>query len=210
MATTTAASALLASMAKSAPKKTSGSKPKEGISNDALNSAIDKWIEADKEVRKWDGIKTTLHAQITGFAKPARLEACRSAGKVESTVTVNGRLNFSQKCQYSKIPAEHQEELTKAFGFKDAANYFKLRTTLSLKPEAVEDAELLGKLIEVLGEDGFAKAFTALQHLEVTETFHADYTLKPAVEKKAQPFLDSEVIKPYSPTLALPKGKKGE
>lgn len=202
MATTTQIDpmALLAGMAQQTEKKKGGKDVKPQITEPAMDAAIAQWIEADKEAKKWDGIRTTAEAQILAFAAPARLTECRRMGKVESTVRVNGKLNMTQKCQYCAVSMQHLPALKEAFG-ADADRYFKPRTKLELTEAAAEDKELLAKLIEALGPAKFAASFSVKQFAEVTEAFHGDFTLKPAVEAKARPFMESEIVKAYKPTL---------
>jgi hypothetical protein len=119
---------------------------------------------------------------------------------VESTVRVNGKLNVTQKCQYAVIPMQQLPSLREAFG-ADAERYFKPRTKLELTEAAVENRELLAKLIEALGPELFKASFSVKQYAEVTEAFHRDFTLQPDVEAKARPFLDMEAIKAHKASL---------
>src|SRR5512146_69913 len=82
MATTTQIDpmALLAGMAQQTEKKKGGKDAKPQIAEPAMDAAITQWIEADKEAKKWDGIRTTAEAQILAFAVPARLAECRRMG----------------------------------------------------------------------------------------------------------------------------------
>ncbi len=202
MATTTQIDpmALLAGMAQQTEKKKGSKDAKPQLTEPAMDAAISQWLEADREVKKWEGIRTTAEAQILAFAAPARLAECRRLGRVESTVRINGKLNMTQKCQYCAVGMPQLPAIKAAFG-PDADRYFKTRTKLELTEAAAEDQELLGKLIEALGPEKFAGSFAVKQFAEVTETFHTDFTLKSDVEAQARPFMDTEAIKPYKPAL---------
>jgi hypothetical protein len=191
--------ALLAAMAQQTEKK-GGRDANPQVHEPAMDAAISQWIEADKEAKKWDGIRTTAEAQILAFATRARLAECRRMGKVESTVRINGKISMTQKCQYCAVGMQQLPAIKEAFG-ADADRYFKPRTKLELTEAAAEDKELLGKLIKALGPKVFARSFTVKQFAEVTETFHNDFTLKAEVEAKAGPFLEREALKAYKPSL---------
>ncbi len=202
MATTTQIDpmALLAGMAQQTEKKKGKSAEKPAVNDASLDGSIGQWMEADKEVKKWEGVRTTAEAQILAFAAPARLSECRRMGKVESTIRINGRVNMTQKCQYCVVAMQQLPAIKEAFG-TDADRYFKPRTKLELTEAAAEDKELLAKLIEALGPEKFAASFAVKQFAEVTEAFHTDFTLKPEVEAKARPFMEMEALKAYKPTL---------
>lgn len=193
---------LIAGLAKRAPAKKGARPAKPEITEPGLDAAIDQWIAADKEVDKWEGVKTTAEAQILAFARPARLDVCRGMGKVESTVRLNNKVVMTAKCQYSKVAAEHMDALREAFPER-FDTYFKLRTRLELLPSATEDPAILQALVDALGPDRFAAVFAVTQYGEVTETFHSDYTLKADVQAAAEPFIESEVVKPYKPSLRV-------
>ncbi|MGE5607798.1 MAG: hypothetical protein ACM359_00945, partial [Bacillota bacterium] len=123
--------ALLAGMAQQTEKKKGKSAEKPAVNDASLDGSIGQWMEADKEVKKWEGIRTTAEAQILAFAAPARLAECRHMGKVESTIRLNGKVNMTQKCQYCVVPMQQLPGLTAAFG-TDADRYFKPRMKLEL------------------------------------------------------------------------------
>lgn len=193
--------AILAGMAQQSEKK-KGKEAKPQISEPAMDATIAQWIEADKEIKKWDGIRTTAEAQILAFAAPARLAECRRMGKVESTVRLNGKVSMTQKCQYCSVAATQLPALKEAFG-PAADRYFQSKLQLSVTEAAAADKALLGKLIAALGPEEFAKAFAVKQVIEVGEAFHSDFTLNPEIEAKARPFMDTEAIKAYKPSLRV-------
>ena len=177
-------------------------KQKLGFHDPALDTDIQQFVNADREVTKWESVRQTTEARILARAVPARLDLCRSEGKLESSIRVNDVLLMTQKCQYSKIPADRLPELGEAFG-DDSERYFIPRLNITLTPEASANEADLGKLIRALGPDEFRRVFKVERWAEVSETFHSDFTLRPEVQETALPFVDEEVIRSYKPTLRL-------
>jgi hypothetical protein len=188
--------ALVAAMAGKAQSKKGSREAKPTAVDPSMDATIEQWINADQEEAKWKSIKATAEAQLLEFGRKARVAACRKIGKVESTIRLNGKLNMTAKCQYSKIPIGSEDKLREVFG-DSYDQYFLTKTDLSLNEAAVNDPQVLQELVEAIGADKFNAWFTALQVIEVTESFHTDVTLKPAIEEKAKPLIESEIIKPY-------------
>jgi hypothetical protein len=140
--------------------------------------------------------------QIVSTVRPKRLEACVVAGKVLPSVTVNNRLTYTQTCKYSNVPEERKESLQDAFG-DTFELYFADTLSIGLKKEAANNEEVLEKLLEALGPEFFAMHFDVKRDLVVQEAFHHDYSVRVEVQETAQPFLDEETIRPYSPSLKV-------
>ena len=54
-----------------------------------------------------------------------------------------------------------------------------------------------------MGAQFFKKHLTVKHGIKVTDAFHSAMLLDGAVREKAQPFIDGQVIKPYSPSIKL-------
>lgn len=192
---------LIASMAAAAPAK-KGRTDKLTVSLPEMEPHIERFIEAQGEIDRWTAIAETERAQIDAAAGPARLEACRRAGKAEASVLINQRMTYTQQNRYSAIPAERMPELEEAFGHS-ARDYFRQTLKIELTEAAAEDEELLGALIEAIGPEVFARSFKVTRSVKVTEAFHTDYTLKPGVQERAQPFTDDQTIRAARASLKV-------
>ncbi len=196
--------ALLSGMAASAPAKKG--KDKLAFTDPALAPHVAGFIDADQKADEWASVRDTHAAQIRAVAGPGRLAACRRAGRVESSLVVNGALTFSQKNQFCPVDPANLPALGDAFG-EAAGRYFLPTMDVSLTPEVTGDPEalkaLVGVLLSALGAERFRASFKVVQRVKVSESFYDDWTLNPAVQATADPFIQSEVIKPYQPTLRV-------
>jgi hypothetical protein len=121
---------------------------------------------------------------------------------VVASVSVNGRLTFTQTSRYSTVPEARAEALAAAFG-DQAARYFKPTLSISLKAASANNEAVLTRLIEALGGDFFQANFDVKRDYLVDASFHNDYSTKPEVQAIAQPFIDEQTIRPYSPSLKI-------
>lgn len=201
-ATLTAPMGLLQKMAgKSKPAaKKKAEKPEVSLPD--LDRHILRWQAAKKRFDRYKSLADTEEAQILAAARPAYREACRAASSFESSAKVNGKLLLTAANKYSPVPQDHESALAETFG-DDFGRYFKAALQIKLTDEAAADEEFLGRLIEALGEDEFARRLTVTRTLSVTEALHRDIVMRPEVEEKARPFTESEVIKQYKPSLKL-------
>lgn len=195
------AASLLASMAAAAPTK-GGKSATPAVSLPELESTIDRWAEAKSQRDRFEAIMADAEAQIIAEGTRARLEACRRAGKVESSVRINGRVTMTQKCQYSAVPMEAAGRLDEAFGHSRAV-YFTVATDAKLTDAAVNDAGLLEDIMKAIGPARFAQAFQVKQVFKPSEAFHTDYTLRPEIEARAAELVQDQTIKPYKPSLRV-------
>lgn len=192
---------LLADMAQDQGAKKSKSTAVQ-ISAPQLQPHIERWKAAKAAADAAEATMATEADQIISAAQPLRLAYCAKMGRVESTVRINGALSMTQKCQYSKVPAEHAPALDDAFGHS-RAQYFTDRLSIALTDEAAADEEVLSSLIEALGPDRFRQVFKVSRWLEPTEVFHTDYTTKAEVQDRAAELIDAQIIKPYKPALKV-------
>lgn len=191
---------LLKRMAAKTPAK-KGKQEKPALNDPSLQADVDAYIKhrtAEDEAKSMaDAVKDRLVTAGQRF----RLEHCRAARAVESSVSINGKLTMTRSSAYSKVPAEREDALRAAFGEK-FDSYFKADLVIALTPDAATDEGFLGRLMEALGED-FEQKFTVTRSIKPTEQYHNDVTLDPAVEAAAQPFIDEQVIKPFAASLKI-------
>ena len=192
-----AASIVAAMAAKAKPK---GGSDTLTAQSSAIEPIIVQWENAKKEEEKWASLRKTCEAQLLMHGRSMRLEACRRVGRVESTISLNGKLKMTAKNQYSKIDMAHADKLREVFG-EAFPQYFHVNTDMKLTEKAADDETILTQIIEAIGAENFQAWFDATQHIAVTESFHTDLTLKPAVEALAAPLIQNEIIKPYSPSF---------
>lgn len=107
---------------------------------------------------------------------------------------------------FSKVPATAEPELVEAFG-DDFDTYFVPAMEIKLKEDAATNEAILEALMGAFdGEDGrpmFAEVFDVARWLKPTDTFFGKLMLDPATEEVAAPFIDSDIIKPYKPSLRV-------
>jgi len=201
-ATMTAPMDLLKQMAGASKKPAAKRKQdKPEVNDPALDQQIDTWTEARREAARHKSLADTAEAQILAAALPAYREACRQAGRHEASAKVNGRLLMTAANRYSAIPQDQEAELQATFG-DDFDRYFKSSMRIALTDEAAADEAFLARLIEALGDE-FARRFVVTRTLTPTEALHLDMVMRPEVEERARPFVESEVIKPAKPSLKL-------
>ena len=191
---------LVAGLAATTKGKAKDAKP--AINDPALAESIETYIARKAEAETATALKDAAAEQIISAVRPRRLEACAAAGKVLASVTVNNRLTYTQTCRYSTVAEERKEALADAFG--DAfGRYFADTLAISLKRESANDEAVLSRLIDALGGDFFAEHFEVKRDLLVQEAFHNDYSIRPEVQAIAEPFIDEQTIRPYSPSLKI-------
>lgn len=201
MATTkTSAASLILGMA----SKTSGTaKPKASVVTDSnLDALVDKYLESDRLAKSYKAQADTIRDQLVAEAKPQFFSACEVAGKALSSVKL-GKGVITITTNYSTIDTEDGPKLDAVFG--EDTGYFKRHIELSVSKEASNNDDFLDELLEKVGVEFFQKNFVVKHGIKVTEAFHSAYMLNPAVREKAQPLINAQVIRPYSPSIRLGK-----
>jgi hypothetical protein len=175
---------------------------KPTVFDPSLSEPIAIYIARKQEAETAQALCDAAKEQIVSAVRPRRLEACRAAGKVLSSVSINGILTFTQTCRYSNVAEERKGALTEAFnGSFD--RYFADTLAIGLKKESANDESVLCKLLESLGQDFFAEHFDVRRDLIVKDAFHNDYSTREEVQAIAEPFIDEQTIKPYAPSLKI-------
>lgn len=175
-----------------------------------LADLLNRWAEAKREAAKFDSLVQACAAQIAAAARDERLRASRRAGRVISTVRLSGggvSCDVTQSSRYCKVPNEtpaqlaRVEQLRETFG-DDFGRYFRERLDVTPTEGALADEDFLAGFVALLMEhygERFAALFSTTQTFTATRAFHDEYTLRPEVEAKAQPFIEDETVKPYAP-----------
>jgi len=192
--------AKIGSLLKKAAKKKAPSKSKSKtptVERDDLTEAIDKWLEADKMAKDGKALKEQAEAVILPEIEDERLQKCREDGEHHSSIKVNGKITVSARNSYSKIEATEENEGTLREAAGDRFDeFFKEKTSVSLKSSLLEDEEAMTKIIEAVGEENFERFFDVKQHIAVTEAFHKGRATNEKVAEIFENLADEGLVKP--------------
>lgn len=184
-------------------KKSASKKPSKPVINDpAINQAIEDFVTASQAAKTAEAQAQTAKAQIDASIGPKRLALCVNNAAVVPSVSVNNRLTFTQMRRWSKVPAEHAAELNEVFG-DDADRFFQSTLSIGLSKSSANDEAVLQKLVDALGPEFIGQHFEISRDMEVTEAFHNAWSTDASVQEKAQPFLDSEILRIASSSLKV-------
>ncbi len=175
---------------------------KPTIHEPALAEPIAVYIARKQEAETAKALADAAAEQIVSAVRPQRLKICATAGKVVSSVSVNGILTFTQTCRYCNVPQERKDALAEAFP-ATFDRYFSDTLQIGLKKESANNEVFLTKLLDALGEDEFSAHFDVRRDLVVNDAFHNDYSTRAEVQAVAQPFMDEQTIRPYAPSLKI-------
>lgn len=202
MATKTSAADLIGKMAQKPKTSAKAATGKPEVNDPALDAQIDTFVEQKRNMETAKAMMDSAKAQILAECEPERLAACVRDRKVHASVAVNGRLTMTQMRRYSKIDQGATDELAEAFG-DDFGDYFEATLAIALAPGSANDDAVLEELIEKLGPEFFEKHFEVRRDLVVKEAFHTAYCTDENVQKKAAPFVQSQVIKNAAASLKI-------
>lgn len=198
IATKPSAADLIMSMGKAVKTATK----KVSVSIDATTEkAIDDYFEHDRLAKSHKSMAETCRDQVIAGAKALYYDACKLAGKALSSIKV-GKGTMTVTNNYSLIDASNQEALQEAYGVNYDA-YFRRSIELSVNKESSNDDTFLNDLLTMVGPEFFQRHFVAKTGIRVTDALHTAIALDAKVREATQPFLDQQVIKPYSPSLKL-------
>jgi hypothetical protein len=179
---------------------------KPEIVDPTLKAAIDEWIERKIEFDTAEALLGAVKEQIVSAVRPQWLQACAGRGKTEPSATVTGdgqrKITFTQTSRYSNTPEARMDALRERFG-PIADDYFKMTLTISLKKDSANAEEALQYLVERVSPEWFMLNFDVKKEFVVQPRFHTDYTTRPEITQIAEPFIQEETIRPYSPSLKV-------
>jgi hypothetical protein len=188
-------------LAKTAPARGSKSE-KPAVNDPALNAQIEEFIRLKHEAETAVSLRDAAEEQIISTVRPHHLDACRRAGEALTSMTVNGRLNFIQKNQYTNVPEERADDLAAAFG-EQFEQLFRPTLKISLLERSANNEAVLETLLTKLGPEFFAEHFAVKRDLVVQKTFHERYCTDPQVQALAKPFVEDRTVRAYKPTLTV-------
>lgn len=184
-------------------KTTAKGKPVKAkvAADDTVSKLLEEYFEHDRMAKSHKASAETVRDQIISHAKPLFYEACKAAGKSLSSVRI-GKGTMTVTNNYSTINADDGDTLAEAFG-DNYPTYFRRHIELSVNKEAANDDAFLADLVGLVGAEFFQKHFAVKHGIKVTDAFHAALALDHTAREKAQPLIDAQVIKPYSPSIKM-------
>lgn len=161
--------------------------------------AIKQYVE---QKRIADGAKANMDEAKEGIVPEARRlhseEVERQGKPLANIKLVAGDLEVQvdvAKEQYSKININEEEELRERFG-DDYNELFSKEREVKLTKTALEDKNILVKLIKAVGKDNFAKYFDVTDYIKPTSKFHADRFL--SGDDRVKDVIEEELVKPFA------------
>jgi hypothetical protein len=180
------------------PKKTKSKTPR--IQVDRLAPSIAQWLAAKQKAKDAEAEMAQAEAEILPVATEKRKAECRSVGHFETSIVVNDQIQVTTQNKYSPIDPAQKPDIEKVFG-DETDKLFKEKTEISLTERALNDPDILRKLIEAVGQERFGEYFAVKQVLAPTQVLHEGIVMDESVDKKAQKLVDAGVLRPYKPSL---------
>lgn len=199
-ATTTSPLDLVMSMGKKSTAKPKAAKPTVAV-DASMAKMLDEYFENERLAKSHKAMAETARDQIVAQAKPYFYDACKNAGKALSSVSL-GKGTLTVTNNYSLIDADEGDALSHAFG-EQFPMFFRRSIEMSVSKDVSNDDDFIKDLVQRVGTDFFQKYFVVKMGLKVTDAMHAALSLDEGVREIAQPFIDGQVIKPYSPSIKL-------
>ena len=190
-----------------------GKKKKSDVPTITLEGEeVDKakeWLDAVRIIDLNEAKKKAIEEDLAIVAREKHLEFCQKNAKVTAAIKLivtdddeqaDTILVTCAKDQYKKIPKSNQPELAKIFG-KETEKFFRTQMEISLTPAALEDREILVKLVKSVGEENFKKYFKVEQTLKPTKPYHEGRFLNDKVKAKADQAAEEGLVVPYAPSF---------
>lgn len=170
------------------------------VNIDGIDEAIEKWQANSMAKKNAEAIMKICEKQLIPIAESERLKESQSIGECVTTVRLNGKINVTAKNQYSEIADDDVEQLSKIFG-KDFKRFFAEKLEISLTPKAIEDEEIVAKLVAAVGEENLTEYFEIKQKLVPTTAFHNERSTNQKIGEKAAKAINDGLVKPYKSTF---------
>jgi len=165
----------------------------------AEKGVVGQWLDAHKDLKDAKARMAQAEAQIIPEAETKRLEEC-AKGEFQSSVSIDGAIVVSTKNQYSPISTEFEEDLQETFDDR-YDEFFVKKSEVKVSPQALQDPEFIGKLVDTFGKEVFGEYFEVNQKIVPTDAFHNQRSTNDEVREKAQEVIDQGIVKPYKPAL---------
>lgn len=191
-----------------------GSKTKAKKSSVPTFKATAKVAKAITEFKKAKSDSDTATAKmktceddILPEALKVHLEEVRKKGEPFTTIklTADDGIDITidvAKKQYSKINTDSEDDLRKRFG-AEYENMFEKKRDVKLTDAALEDKEILSKLIKAVGKENFSKYFKVDNYITPTTKFHTARFIDDdkKMNKVVTEVISEGVVVPYKPAF---------
>lgn len=195
------AKSILSSMAKK-PASKSGKSDKPVLQDPLLADSIAAYITHKTAMDTAKALMEVAADQLLSAGRQARLGFCIAAGKVIASIGINNRLTLTQTCKYCVVPEERADDLQAAFGER-YEKFFKPTLSIALKAESANNEDVLAALVDAVGAEFIEANFDVRRDVVVQEAYHIAYSTDENVQAIAQPFMDDQVIRPYTASLKI-------
>ena len=193
--------AVLSGAASGKPKGKSKSKTPR-VEIPSLVAEVKRWRAAKQATKDAEAEMAAAEEKIIPLAIEHRKKECRREGKFDSAVVVNGEIQVVSQNKYSKIDKGLLAELTKVFG-ADAEKMFAFKREVSLTQAALNDKEILKKLIAAVGAENFRTFFEVTEFYVPTDVLHEGIVLDESIDKKASRLVEAGVLKQSKPSIRV-------
>jgi len=192
----------LGSLGIEAKPKKAKSKKKElpAYTNKALDKPITKFLAGLKAKKDGEAKMATAHAEIADTAEEFRIEASRQKGEAQASITINGKIRFTQQGKYSNIDPEQIGEIEEEFG-DDVSQYIAVKSGVAVKSEVLGNKEKLQELIEAVGQDRFNDFFEITKSYAVQPMLHEKLSVDEKFLEEHGHLLESGILKRNKPTV---------
>jgi hypothetical protein len=189
--------ALLKKSAQAQPAS-SGKKSEKPVYNiEDLHESIAQFLEAYKNKSDAEAQQAAAEALILPQAEMERLKFCQDNGKLESTVKFQspaGDIMISASNAYSKIDPAKEESLRALYG--DLFDtYFSLKSEVELSEAALKDENIIGKLVEAVGQENFDRYFKVKQYIAVNKNYHEARSTSTELQTKHEEAAENDLVK---------------
>lgn len=183
-------------------KKKKDEKPK--IETQDIKSEINDWLGAKKQSKNAIAEMNRIGSTLISRAEQELTKHVRANRKYTSTVKLDdgegNTVSVSATNRYSPMSTESEEELREVYG-DEYDKYFAEKTEINLKPEAINNEELLGKLIEAVGEEDFDRFFDVKQSIQTNDRYHEDRIMDPDLADKHQQAVNEGLVSCAKPSV---------
>ncbi len=205
--------ALIDGTASTGNKTKKSDTPTMDVGNKEHVELIGRWTKASKQIdtaeaemaeveEKLIPIVAAFHTKaIVGLKEvPAAVKVVSSAGNLMVDIA---------KCQYKKIPVTDKAKLVTVFDPSGIASaptpifdsLFTKTTEIKLTAEALQDREILTKLVLAVGQENFKKYFEVTTNLTPTVVFHQSRFLDANLGPKIKIAIEQGLVTPYKPSF---------
>jgi hypothetical protein len=205
--------ALINSAASTGNKTKKSDTPVMDVGNKDDLELIARWVKASKAVDSAEAEMAEVEEKLVPKVAAFHSKAIVGLREVPSTVKVvstSGNMMVDiAKCQYKKVPVTDKPKLVRIFDPSDVESaptpvfnsLFTKTTEIKLTADALQDSEILTKLVLAVGQENFKKYFEVTTNLTPTVVFHQSRFLDANLGPKIKLAIEQGLITPYKPSF---------